>query len=217
MKSAGKHLLLLCATGLLVGMNCQVGLCPDEGQRLNPLTGLCEPDDADTSDDGDGVVVAGGPTFPPGPGTGGLPTEEDVNTSTADDSNPDAVDLLTYGLNGRWRATDNGRISCILHTGSMFLSTLIEERLCEHFDGTGAVSMTFEDLEGMVVGETITGTTKACREGNEDTSLNGIFDFDMTLTISEDGKTLAGFWDFDGEIREFSLVRETVGNCMGGL
>lgn len=133
----------------------------------------------------------------------------------ADDSDPEAVDLLVFGLNGRWLASDNGRISCILHTGSGMTSTLIEDRECtfQNANGSEVTSFTTSDLEGMVVGDMITGTTRACRYGQSDPSLNGLFDFPMMLTISADGKTLSGSWDFDGEVREFSLMRQTVGNC----
>lgn len=190
-------------------MECQTALCPGDKPVLNPVTGECEPLG------GDDAVVPGGRSFPPGPGTGGLRTEPDTDTSMADDSDPEAVDLLIFGLNGRWMASDNGRISCILHTGSGMTSTLIEDRECtfQNANGSEVTSFTTSDLEGMVVGDMITGTTRACRYGQSDPSLNGLFDFPMMLTISADGKTLSGSWDFDGEVREFSLMRQTVGNC----
>jgi len=190
-------------------MECQTAMCPDDKPVRNPITGECE------AEGGDDSAVPGGRSFPPGPGTGGLRTEPDTDTSMADDTDPEAVDLQVFGLNGRWLASDNGRISCILHTGSGMTSTLIEDRECAYQDvnGTDVTSFTTSDLEGMVVGDMITGTTRACRYGQSDPSLNGLFDFPMMLTISADGKTLSGSWDFDGEVREFSLMRQTVGTC----
>ncbi len=203
--------VLYLAAALVVagGMECQTAMCPNDKPVFNPVTGKCE------AEGGDDTIVPGGRTFPPGPGTGGLRTEPDTDTSMADNSDPDAVDLLVFGLNGRWIATDNGRISCINHTGSGMTSTLIENRECTYQDvnGSNVTSLTTADLEGMVVGNMITGTTRACRFGQSDTSLNGLFDFPMMLTISADGKTLSGSWDFDGEVREFSLERQTVGDC----
>lgn len=203
--------LLFCVAVAIVtgGMECQTAVCPPNRPVFNEKTGQCEPEG------GDDTVVPGGRTFPPGPGTGGLRTEPDTDTSMANDTDPDAVDLLVFGLNGRWKASDNGRISCILHTGSGMTSTLIEDRECAHMnaDGSDITSYTSSDLEGVVVGNTITGTQRACRFGQPDPSLNGLFDFPMMLTISADGKTLSGTWDFDGDIREFSLERQTVGGC----
>lgn len=211
--SAIRSVLFLAAALIVAGgMECQTAVCPPDKPVFNPMTGKCEPEG------GDDTIVPGGRSFPPGPGTGGLRTEPDTDTTMADDTDPDAVDLLVFGLNGRWKATDNGRISCINHTGSGMTSTLIEDRECAHRnqDGTDITSYTSNDLEGVVVGNMVTGTQQACRFGQSDPSLNGLFDFPMMLTISEDGKTLSGTWDFDGEVREFSLERQTVGNCQGG-
>lgn len=202
---------LFCASVVILvgGGECQTQMCPPDRPVFNEMTGKCEPEG------GDDTVVPGGRSFPPGPGTGGLRTEPDTETSMADDTDQDAVDLQVFGLNGRWKATDNGRISCILHTGSGVTSTLIEDRRCDHMnmDGSDVFSTTSADFQGTVVGNMITGTQLACRFGNSDPSLNGLFDFPMMLTISADGKTLSGTWNFDGDLREFSLERQTVGNC----
>ncbi|MBE7508479.1 MAG: hypothetical protein HS101_19665 [Planctomycetia bacterium] len=133
-----------------------------------------------------------------------------------EDADPDAVDLLIFGLNGRWLEQDNGRTSCIVHFASEMTSTLIEQRVCEHLDGTNTISHTFADLEGVVNGDTITGRTIVCRYGNSDPALNGTDFSPMMLTISPDGKTLSGTYIVDTEVLEFSLQRQTVGHCQGG-
>lgn len=207
---------LFTATVLMAagGMNCQNTPCPSDKPVLNPATGECEADD---NDDGDVIVIPGGPTGPAGPGTGGLPTEPDTDTSMSENGDPDAVNLLIFGLNGRWLANDTGRLSCILHSGNSMTSTLIEERVCDHQDpDNSTISYTFSDLEGTVAGDIITGTTVYCHYGNPDPSLNGIKLKPMMLMISEDGKTLSGTYEVDGEALEFSLMRQTVGTCQGG-
>lgn len=213
--SSIRSLLLFAAVVTVAGgmqMECPPAMCPADKPVRNPMTGECEPIG------GDDAVVPGGRSFPPGPGTGGLRTEPDTDTTTADNTDPDAVDLLTFGLNGRWKALDNDRISCIVHTGSGMTSTLIVDRECDHqnVDGTNVISYTDRDLEGTVAGNMVTGTQTACRFGNSDSSLNGLFDFPMMLTISADGKTLSGSWNFDGDVIDFTLERQTVGSCEGG-
>ncbi len=210
------RVLLVCATVVVVagGSSCPSTLCPEEGTIFNPLTGECE---AVGDTNGDGYVVPGGPTNPPGPGTGGLPTEPDTDTSMSENGDPDAINLQIFGLNGRWLANDNGRLSCIVHGGDNMTSTLLEERACDHQDpNVETVSYTYSDLEGTVSGNTITGTTVVCQYGHSDSSMNGIFENPMMLTISEDGKTLSGTYMILGEVRDFSLTRQTVGNCVGG-
>ncbi|MCC7316376.1 MAG: hypothetical protein IT419_16295 [Planctomycetes bacterium] len=211
-KTMSIQTLLLCVAVAIVagGMQCQPALCPADKPVINPLTGLCEPAG------GDDTIVPGGRTFSPGPGTGGLRTEPDTDTSMGEDADPDAVDLLIFGLNGRWLEQDNGRTSCIVHFASEMTSTLIEQRVCEHLDGTNTISHTFADLEGVVNGDTITGRTIVCRYGNSDPALNGTDFSPMMLTISPDGKTLSGTYIVDTEVLEFSLQRQTVGHCQGG-
>jgi hypothetical protein len=205
-----RTLLFIVAVVIVTGgMECPTAVCPPDRPVYNSMTGMCEPEG------GDDTAVPGGRSFPPGPGTGGLRTEPDTDTSMADDTDPDAVDLLVFGLNGRWLALDNGRLSCIQHFGTNMKSTLLEDRECDHLnpDGPDITTFTSEDLDGMVSGDTITGTTVVCRYGYSDPSLNGIFKNPMTLTISADGKTLTGTYMFDTEVRDFSLVRQTVGDC----
>jgi len=91
--------MVVCAAvgAVTAGMNCRTGICPEETPIYDPLTGECVADDADTSDDGDGgVIIVGGPTAPPGPGTGGLPTEPETDTSMGENSDPEAINLLIY-------------------------------------------------------------------------------------------------------------------------
>ncbi len=208
-----RAVLVLAAVVLVtggMGMECQTALCTADRPVFNPMTGKCEPEG------GDDVIIPGGRSFPPGPGTGGLRTEPDTDTSMADDSDPDAVDLAIFGLNGRWHALDNDRLSCIVHAGTTMTSTLIEQRVCEHLDPDPypeTITYTFADLEGTVDGDMITGTTIVCAYLNSDPALNGIFLNPMMLMISPDGKTLSGTYIFDDEVRPFSLERQTVGDC----
>jgi len=215
------RIALLIASGMLLGigngMMCRVEPpCTPLNPDYDPATGRCDGGDADTNDDGDGIIIVGGDADPPLPGTGGVPTEPDTPPAADPNGDPDAVDLMTYGLNGRW--LDNGRIACLTHTGSGVVATYVLPHTCDHADGTGAISETIDDFTGQLSGDTITGMTSVCRHGFDDTEGNGFVQTTMTLTVSADGKTLSGTWhnsDTDEEV-PFLLTRETVGNCQGG-
>jgi hypothetical protein len=196
-------MLLLSALVLLGGSTgCETEPCTPDHPDYDPETMTC-PDQDDR--------VLGPPVF----GTGGLPTEPGTDTPEPDDPDhdPDAVDVDIYGLNGRW--IDSGRDVCIQHTGSGVVAWYVELRECDHADGTGNVSVTYEDFEGDLVGNTITGMLAACRFGHDEPSENGIVHTSFTLTVSADGKTLSGTWfnSDEGQDIPFEVTRETVGNC----
>ena len=176
-----------------------------EHPDYDPETGTCpttQPDDT---------------LGPPGPGTGGLPTEPNTETpdSAADGVEPDEVNINVYGLNGRWIDNNNSRDTCVFHTGSEVGGNYLEEYVCDHGDGTGNISVTLINFRGTLAGNVITGTTTTCKFGFD--SGNGFVDAPMMLTVSEDGKTLSGSWysEVDDEDVPFSLSRQTVGNCFG--
>jgi len=92
-------------------------------------------------------------------------------------------------------------------------STLIVQRECGYDEGDSEVTeTTFSDLVGTIEGNIISGDTIVCRTGDN----AGLDSSPMVLEISADGKTLSGEYIFDGDIRPFSLVRLTVGECKGG-
>lgn len=193
-------LLLANMGGQCNGVPCEPG---DPG--YDPMTGLC-PSTQPADELG-----------PPGPGTGGLPTEPDTETpdSAANGVAPDEVNVDVYGLNGRWIDNSNGQDTCVLHTGSEVGGNYLEEHICDHGDGTGHTSVTLVNFRGTLAGNVITGTTTACRFGFD--SGNGFLDAPMMLTVSEDGKTLDGTW-YDSDADEdvpLRFTRQTVGNCFG--
>lgn len=194
--------LLLAALSLLGGTaGCETEPCTPDHPDYDPDTMTC-PD-------------SGEPLGPPVFGSGGLPTEPGADTPEPEDPDhdPDSVDVDIYGLNGRW--IDSGRDVCIQHTGSGVFAWYLELYECDHADGTDNVSVTYEDFEGDLVGDTITGMVATCRYGHDEPSENGIIHTTFTLTLSADGKTLSGTWynsDEDQDI-PFEVTRETVGNC----
>jgi hypothetical protein len=152
---------------------------------------------------------------PPGPGTGGLPTEPNTETP-ASAARPDAneVNIDVYGLNGMWVDDNNGRDTCVIHTGSEVAGNYTVLRECDHQDGTGQVSTTMINFRAAPPdGGVIVGTTTTCKFGFS--SGNGYVDAPMSLTISSDGKGLNGSWYSEVESKDipFSLTRQTVGNC----
>ncbi len=191
---------------LLIGLQPLAGAtscdpdCTPENPDYDPVTGLCS-------------QPAEGQQGPPVPGSGGLPTEPNTpTTQPAPDHDPDAVDLGIYGLNGRWM--DGAYEACIEHNGSAVSAIYTELRECDHADGTGTVSLYDADFEGELVGDTITGTTVTCKFGF-DAGENGLISSPLTLTVSEDGKTLSGTWysEVDDADIEIMLTRESVGDC----
>jgi hypothetical protein len=187
-----------------LGMECGMP-CGPENPNFDPETGTCpstQPADQ---------------LGPPGPGTGGLPTEPGTDTPDSADDNvdPDEVNVDVYGLGGRWIDNGNGLDTCVFHTGSEVGGNYLEEHLCDHGDGTGNTSVTLINFRGTLAGNVITGTTSVCRFGFD--SGNGFVDAPMTLTVSADGKSLDGTWfhSDDNVDVPFSLSRQTVGNCFG--
>ena len=145
------------------------------------------------------------------PGSGGLPTEPGTNPSSDPGDNANNVNLDVFGLNGRWM--DGAREICLQHFGASVHAWYLELFMCDHQDGTGGFSNTETDFRGNLVNGVITGTTSACRYGHP--SGNGIIETTMTLTVSEDGKTLSGTWFNPDENQDipFTVTRISVGNC----
>jgi len=187
--------------------SCNPNPCPPDMPYADPITGMCT-----TAPSDGGVIVIPG-TDPPIPGTGGLPREPGTTTQPTSNPDPNAVDLLIYGLGGRW--VDNGREVCIQHTGSGVYAWYIQDYECDHNDGTGNTSSTNVDFQAQLAGNVLTGTTSVCSHGHDDPADNGIKSATMTATVSEDGKTISGTWhntDTDSD-DPLTLTRETVGDC----
>ncbi|HUN81317.1 MAG TPA: hypothetical protein VMV81_07375 [Phycisphaerae bacterium] len=193
---------LLAASVLPTGGmgSCNQSMCTSQSADYNALTSQC-------------TGYAGGAYYP---GSGGLPSEPGTAPPTGQPTTApgsDDVDLNIFGLGGKW--TDNGRAVCINHTGSGVFATYYQPDVCEHRDGTGDSDSTYTDFEATLSGKTLTGTTSVCGFGHDDHSLNGIRSADMTLTVSDDGRTLSGTWHNteDNSDVPISLTRQTVGDC----
>lgn len=197
---------LLIAFAIGTNAQCNLDPCKPGDPGYDPVTGLCTPPTPPT----------GGDTLgPPGPGTGGLPTQPDTDTpgSAGDGIDPQSVNVDIYGLNGLWVDNNNGRDTCVIHTPSGVDGNYVALYECDHRDGTGDVSVTLVNFRGTLEGDVITGTTTTCRFGFD--SDNGFVDAPMMLAVSADGKTLSGSWhsNLPDEDVPFSLTRMTVGNC----
>lgn len=200
-------LLFLVLQGALVssgGMaTCNQTPCTPGNPNYNPLTGLCT---TNTGGDGLGPALPGSGNLPSEPGTPTPTTQPDPNLPS------DSVDLNIYGLGGQWM--DNGRRVCINHTGGGVFANYYDAYSCDPQDGTPPVE-TFTDFEAQLNGNMLTGTTSVCAFGHSDPADNGIKETAVTLTVSDDGKTLSGSW-FDpdkGMNVPIVLTRTTVGDC----
>ncbi|RIK65793.1 MAG: hypothetical protein DCC65_11700 [Planctomycetota bacterium] len=200
------NILLIASLGIWGGAtSCNPQPCTPEHPDYDPVTGLCVP----------AGVVGADELGPPGPGTGGLPTEPGTTPPESTNVSDEQVDLAVFGLNGKW--LDNGRLVCILHSGSSVEATYVEPYICDHQDGAGTTSQTSFNFSAQMTGNQLAGTTTTCVYGFDEGSgvMNGITESDMTLVVSDDGKTLSGTWyhSIDDIYVDFSLTRETVGNC----
>ncbi len=202
-------LVVVLMAGSLVFMTgtaqCNRVPCNPGDPGYDPFTGTCP-----STQPGDTTIIIFGP---PVPGTGGLPTQPgtEVPPDAGDNLDPDSVNLAIFGLNGLWE--DNGRETCVVHTGSGVMATYTSNYECDPQDG-GPVQTTLYDFEGDLTGNQLVGKTVVCRFGFQ--SDNGIIQADMVLVLSPDGKTLSGTWHNNdlGTDVPFSVVRKTVGNCM---
>jgi hypothetical protein len=201
-----RPIVFLLLVGALVasgGMaTCNQLPCTPLDPNYNPDTGLC------TTATSDGTTIF--------PGAGGLPAEPGTTqptTQPAADHDPDSVDLNIFGLGGKWK--DNNRDACFRHTGSGVFATYYLPFQCDHADDTNMVSMTHEDFTAQLSGKMLTGTTSVCIFGQSDTSINGIQTATMTLTVSDDGKSMSGSWQHDGTGTggSITITRLTVGDC----
>jgi len=179
---------------------CTQAMCTSQSADYNALTSQC-------------TGYAGGAYYP---GSGGLPSEPGTAPPTSQSTTAPGssdVDLNIFGLGGKWK--DNGRDVCINNTGSGVFATYYHSYVCEHDDGTNQSDSTYTDFEATLMGKQLTGTTSVCGFGHSDTSLNGIRQADVTLTVSDDGKTLSGSWhntDTDSDV-SITLTRQSVSDC----
>lgn len=100
-------------------------------------------------------------------------------------------------LDGVWG--DNGHAIVNLQLGSSVSAASIEERICEHDDGTGATTpfrhdfgaaLSLEDGVWRLAGDQFT----VCAFGDGDPSQNEIRQTQMTAVIAEDFCTISGDW-----------------------
>ena len=195
--------LLLAASMLPAGgmASCNPTNCTPTSPGYNPVTGQC------TTQGDTGVIY---------PGAGGLPAEPGTPTPTmqpAPGLDPNSVDLNIFGLGGRW--LDNGREVCVNHGGSGVYATYYAAYSCDHDDDTNQVTTTYTDFDAQLSSKTLTGTTSVCSHGHDDVSANGIKDIPMTMTVSDDGKSMNGTWhnnDTNSDV-PIILTRKTVGDC----
>jgi hypothetical protein len=99
-------------------------------------------------------------------------------------------------LNGVW--TDNGRLIVIVQSGLSLTSAYVEERICDHADGTGSTTAFRDDFQAQLFEENgvwkVTGTVTTCAYGFEEPSLNGVRWTDMVAELSADFNTMIGDW-----------------------
>jgi hypothetical protein len=134
------------------------------------------------------------PTF-----TAAFATIQPSNTPTAPTSTPQEGSPTPAfpDLNGVW--DDNGYLIVIVQDGFSVSAAYIEERICDHADGTGATTPFRHDFDATLAQEggvwTLSGEElTVCGFGHDDTSLNGIHSTSMKATISADSNTIAGDW-----------------------
>lgn len=194
-------LLLALAIFPTGGMgSCNQAMCTTQSADYNALTSQC-------------TGYPGGANYP---GSGGLPSEPGTpppTTQPAPTQDPNSVDLNIYGLGGKWK--DNGRDVCINHTGSGVYATYYLLYECDHRDSTLQTDSTYTDFEAKLMGKTLTGMTSVCSYGHDDPADNGIRQADITLTVSDDGKTLSGSWhnaESNSDV-PVTLTRQSVGDC----
>jgi len=173
------YLVLLTAGALLVGG------CPSQdtdGDGVPNDADNCpntpNPDQADSDGDGvgdacAGIVVGGGDDTGGGSGTG-----DNGGGETA------------VNLNGKW--DDNGHLVCITQSGNAVSARYIDPYVCEFRDGTGGNDQTDFDFDATLSDRTLTGETTVCSFGADNPLGVGLGRTPMTLTVSADGKTLAG-------------------------
>jgi hypothetical protein len=93
----------------------------------------------------------------------------------------------------------------IVQSGLSVEAAYIEERICDHQDGTGASTPFRHDFTATLsqTGDTwnLTGETTICAFGSEDTSANGVKLTDMQAVVSADFNTIAGDWFHPRESR----------------
>jgi hypothetical protein len=107
-------------------------------------------------------------------------------------------------LNGVW--DDNGHLIVIVQNGFNVSAAYIEERICDHADGTGATTPFRHDFNAALALEggvwTLSGEELTiCGFGYEDTSLNGVHTTSMRAILSEDFNTITGDWYHTVEAR----------------
>lgn len=123
-------------------------------------------------------------------------------------------------LNGVW--IDNGRPIVIVQNGFNITAAYIEERECDHQDGTGAVSRYHHDFNATLFQEDgawklTSDNMAACGWGYEDHSLNGLQLTMMEAVLSEDFNTIVGDWFHTADQRwvvdGVSIIREFEGGA----
>jgi len=100
-------------------------------------------------------------------------------------------------LNGVW--ADNGRLIVMVQKGQSVSAAYIEERICDHQDGSGATTRYRFDFNATLALEgdvwKLSGEEfGVCGYGHDDSSRNGLILTEEQAVISADFNTISGDW-----------------------
>jgi len=156
-------------------------------------------------DDGDGtlLIAGGGDGSPDSPDNGYSNSDSDGSNSGSDGHVAETA-ACELSLSGFWLETGGrvDRFTQLLQAGDSVTATfLYKPNVCDHEDGTGQTSETFEDFVGTLgtcdgdSDTTIAGDIKVCRYGCQDECTNGFVDAPFTGTVSPDRSSIYLEWE----------------------
>lgn len=162
-----RRMALLMTFALALGQGCET----------------MEPD----PDGGEDLSMPGGRPIPADD-----PADFDDPTSLAGDGPDFSEDFPSeHNLNGLWE--DDGREIRITQTGNAVTALYVTPHTCDHADGTGEMSETDLDFNGMIDGNKVTGEIIICRFGFDDAG-NGFIPTTFEVSIDADDTAMRGTW-----------------------
>jgi len=144
---------------------------------------------------GSGTVTDAAATVPPDESATRQPRE---SPAAPTDSSAEGTPTPSFpDLNGVW--ADNGRLIVMVQNGLSVSAAYIEERICDHQDGSGATTRYRFDFNGTLALEgdvwTLSGEEfGVCGYGHDDPSRNGLILTDAQAVVSTDFNTISGDW-----------------------